>query len=91
MGCYKESHRIWHHTKPDGSYYPEDECPITGVLHDGKSGRGEDLFWRKDGTSFPVEFMRSPIKEDGEIIGAVVIFHDISEKKALEMKIASET
>lgn len=60
------------------------------MLHDGKSGRGEDLFWRKDGTSFPVEFMRSPIKEDGEIIGAVVIFHDISEKKALEMKIASE-
>lgn len=86
----KESHRVWHHTKPDGSFYPEEECPIVSVLREGKSSRGEDLFWRKDGTSFPVEVMRSPIMEDEKIIGAVVSFHDISETKALELKIASE-
>ncbi|MCX6051088.1 MAG: PAS domain S-box protein [Campylobacterales bacterium] len=86
----KDSHRMWHHTKPDGSNYPEDECLIARTLVEGKEFRGEDLFWHKDGTSFPVEFMRSPIIENGEITGAVVSFHDISEKKALAQKNKSE-
>lgn len=82
----KASHTLWHHTKPDGSFYPEEECPIIGVLKDGSKSRGEDLFWRKDGTSFPVEFIRSPVVEEGIITGAIVSFNDISEKKALEEK-----
>lgn len=86
----KESHQIWHHTKPDGSYYPESECPVNDVLQNGISGRGEDLFWKKDGSSFPVEFVRSPIIQDGEIIGAVISFHDISEKKRLHKKITKD-
>lgn len=86
----KESHRLWHHTKPDGSYYHKEECPIVRTLNNGEQARGEDLFWRKDGTSFPVEFVRSPIIEDGEITGAVVSFHDISEKKDLEKKVEQE-
>lgn len=86
----KDSHKLWHHTKPDGSYYPEEECPIIDVLRNGKSSRGEDLFWRKDGTSFPVEVLRAPIMEDGKITGVVVTFHDISEQKALEQKFKTE-
>ncbi len=82
----KDSHRLWHHTKPDGSYYPESECPINRVLHNGEEKRGEDLFWRSDGTSFPVEFVRSPIIEEGKITGAVVMFHDITKEKELELK-----
>lgn len=86
----KESHSIWHHTKPDGLHYPESECHILSVFHEGKSQREEDLFWRKDGTSFPVELVRSPIIEDGKITGVVVNFHDISEKKELEVKVKRE-
>ncbi len=86
----KESHKLWHHTKPDGSYYPEAECPIARVLSSGEKARGEDLFWRQDGTSFAVEFIRSPIIENGKITGAVVNFYDITEKKELESKIKNE-
>lgn len=86
----KSSHGMWHHTKPDGSYYPEEECPIVRTLSSGESARGEELFWRKGGTSFAVEFVRSPIVEDGKIIGAVVSFHDISEKKALAAQVKNE-
>jgi two-component system CheB/CheR fusion protein len=86
----KESHKLWHHTKPDGSYYPKEECPILNVLKDGTSERGEDLFWRKDGSSFPVEFLRSPLIEEDKIVGAVINFYDISEKKVLEQKVADE-
>lgn len=86
----KDSHKLWHHTKADGSHYPESECPIVEVLRDGKSGRGEDLFWKKNGTSFPVELVRSPIMEDGKIIGAVIGFHDITHRRALEKKVKHE-
>ncbi len=86
----KGSHETWHHTREDGSHYPEDECPIVRTLLSGESARGEELFWRQDGTSFAVEFVRSPIMEDGKITGAVISFHDISEKKALEMQVKNE-
>jgi two-component system CheB/CheR fusion protein len=86
----KSSHSMWHHTKPDGSYYPEEECPIVRTLSSGESARGEELFWRKNGSSFAVEFVRSPIVEDGKITGAVISFHDISDKKSLELRLKNE-
>lgn len=82
----KASHKLWHHTKPDGSYFSEDECAVTRTLKFGEESRGEDLFWRKDGTAFSVEVMRSPILENGKIVGAVMSFHDISEKKRMTKK-----
>jgi signal transduction histidine kinase len=44
----------------------------------------EDVFWRKDGSSFPVEFTAVPIHEDGAITGIVVTFHDITERRAID-------
>lgn len=79
----KDSHRICHHTKADGSYYPLEECPIVNTLQRGEVSRGADLFWRKDGTSFPVELVRSPIREEGVITGAVISFHDITKEEIL--------
>ncbi|MBU0720629.1 PAS domain S-box protein [bacterium] len=86
----KTSHAIWHHTKEDGSYYPEEECPINEVIKTGKESRGEDYFWNKEGRGFHVEYVRSPIMEDGQITGVVMFFHDISEKKELEKKVENE-
>ena len=84
----KDSHTLWHHTKPDGTPYPNEECTTKKLLSNGVSRREENLFWRKDGSSFDVELLQSPIIEEGEITGAVISFHDITEKKRLE-KIAS--
>jgi two-component system cell cycle sensor histidine kinase/response regulator CckA len=79
------SHQIWHHTKPDGSLYPEEECPIYAAYQDRIIHRGDDeFFWRKDGTSFPVEYVSTPILETGKIVGAVVVFRDITNRKHLE-------
>jgi PAS domain S-box-containing protein len=81
-------HSLVHHTKPDGSPYPREECPIHAALEDGTTrGRDDEVFWRKDGTSFPVEYMSSPIFEDGEIVGVVVTFRDITKRKALEQQL----
>ncbi len=81
----RNSHSTWHHTKIDGSPYPEEECLIYKTFRDGKFHcNRHEVFWRKDGTSFPVSYMSSPIREEGKTIGAVVTFRDITERKKAE-------
>jgi len=81
----KHSHSLWHHTKADGSPYPLEDCPIYATCKDGKVHHGTDeVFWRKDGISFPVEYASTPILEGGKISGAVVTFRDISDRKRME-------
>ena len=78
-------HELLHHTKPDGSPYPVAECPVTAAMRDGQVRHVfDELFWCKDGRSFPVEYVATPIREAGEIVGAVVVFSDVTERKQLE-------
>ena len=78
-------HPMIHHTRPDGSVYPPEDCPIYGALRDGTTGTVDDeVFWRKDGSSFPVEYTSTPLREDGRLAGAVVTFADITERKRSE-------
>ena len=82
----KSMHKILHHSKCDGSYYPREECPIYAAFKDGKVRRVEnEVFWRKDGTSFPVEYISTPMHDEkGKLIGAVVTFRDITQRKLSE-------
>ena len=91
LGCQVEelichnSHQIWHHSKKDGTPYPEEECPIYETLKDGSVKIVQDeVFWKKDGRSFPVEYTTTPIVEGDRIEGAVVTFRDIIERKRAE-------
>lgn len=84
----RHSHNIWHHTKMNGMPYPETECPIYTSFKGGSIHRSRDeVFWRKDGTSFPVSYISTPIEENGRLIGAVVAFTDITEYKRAEEEI----
>lgn len=84
----KPIHSYHHHTKSDGSHYPQVECPIFKTAQTGVEHKiGYELFWRKDGSSFPVEYSSTPIFQDGELVGAVVVFQDISERKLAEQKL----
>jgi PAS domain S-box-containing protein len=81
----RSHHSLVHHTRPDGSPYPEEACPVRTSFRDGQIYRVTDeVFWRKDGTSFPVEYISTPMVEDGEIIGAVLTFQDITERREYE-------
>ncbi len=81
-------HKMIHHTKADGEPYPIEECPIFASFKDGKVHReDEEVFWRKDGTSFPVEYISNPIVENGVIKGAVVTFKDITVRKNMELEL----
>ena len=81
----RNQHTTIHHTKKDGTPYPVKECPINAALRDGNSYHLDDeIFWRKDGSCFAVEYMTTPIIEQDKITGAVVTFRDISERKQAE-------
>jgi PAS domain S-box-containing protein len=78
-------HALIHHTRPDGSPYPIEKCPMYHSLTRGVIGsRDDEVLWRKDGTSFPVEYSSVPIRKNGSIAGTVVVFRDISERQEAE-------
>ena len=91
-------HQLTHHTRPDGTPYPESECPIQGSLRDLATVRvTNEVFWRKDGKPVPVEYVARPQIEtmehaDSQVegqrrsraVGVVVAFTDISERNALD-------
>jgi len=84
----RPSHSAWHHTKPDGSSYPREECNIYTAYRDGSVHRkSTEVFWRKDGTCFPVEYASTPIHENGRLEGAVVTFADITARKTAEERL----
>ena len=77
-----------HHSHEDGSPYPIEECPIYAAIHDGEVHHVEDeVFWRKDGSCFPVEYTSTPIYEDGKLAGAVAVFKDTSERKKAQAEL----
>ena len=89
-------HEVMHHSRPDGTPYPYQECLIATALQLGEGIHSdEEVFWRANGTSFPVEFWAYPIRKEGEVMGAVVTFLDITGRKRaqaalLEAKEAAE-
>ncbi len=75
-------HQMFHFAYPDGSPYPEEDCPIRVTLRGGKGARCEDdVFWHADGRALPVSYSTHPMSQDGRIVGAVVSFVDISERR----------
>ncbi len=81
----KRFHALFHHTRADGSPLPESECPIYQSFRLGKAVHSDDdVFWRKNSTSFPVEYQSRPVRRGAETIGAVITFTDITRRKEAE-------
>lgn len=81
----KKIHQYHHHSHADGRPYPADECQIYCTMFDGKHRevKGE-VFWRKDGSCFAVEYTSTPVYKDQQLIGAVAIFRDVSKQQQTE-------
>jgi len=79
IGC--QSHEIWHRCRKELVYDTEEDCPIHATCMQGDILHvNDEIFWRKDGTSFPVEYTSTPIKENGVCTGVVLVFKDITER-----------
>lgn len=81
----KNMHETEHHSHADGRPYPLEECPIyRGFLANQGVHRDDEVFWRKDGTSFPVEYWSHLMVGEDETLGAVITFVDITERRHAE-------
>ncbi len=84
----RNMHNLMHHSRPDGSPYPVAECRINQAFREGKGTHADDeAFWHADGTSFPAEYWSNPMFREGERIGTVVTFLDITERKRIEAEL----
>lgn len=78
-------HSKVHHTDFEGKSYPRSKCPIFVSMKQGRGVRIQgDIYWKKDGTSIPVEYSSFPIWDDGILRGVVVTFSDLTERRKLE-------
>lgn len=85
-------HDVVHHHRADGTAYPSCECPMFLTLRDGQPREVTDeVYWRKDGTAFPVEYSVSAIRRDDVTTGVVVVFRDITQRRAIEQALHDKT
>ena len=83
----RDLHGLTHHTLPNGMPYPHKACPIHLSLTDHMPRRGDDeIFWRKDGSSFPVDFVVTPMFEGRQVVGGVLCFRDTTEQMRLSRR-----
>ncbi|MCW8920031.1 MAG: PhnD/SsuA/transferrin family substrate-binding protein, partial [Sedimenticola sp.] len=82
----KNQHQLLHHTRADGTAHPADQCPVYATCKDQiPRFVNDDVFWKKDGSSFPVEYSSTPIKNSqSKTVGSVVVFRDISDRKRID-------
>ncbi|WP_082914790.1 PAS domain S-box protein [Paramagnetospirillum marisnigri] len=87
----KAMHPLVHHTYPDGREFPRAECSMYMTSRDGEARKVDsEVLWRKDGAAIPVEYATTPVIKDGKIVGSVITFRDISERKAAAEALVAE-
>ena len=84
----RNMHVLVHHTRPNGEPYPVKECRIYRAFREHEGTHVDDeVMFRSDGSSFPVEYWSYPVDRDGELVGCVVTFVDISERRRVEARL----
>ena len=79
----RNMHELTHHSHPDGRHYPVDDCPIFNAFREARPCRIDaEVFWRRDGSAFAVEYSSYPILDGAQVRGAVVTFVDITARRA---------
>jgi PAS domain S-box-containing protein len=84
----KNMHKTVHHTHADGRTYANDDCPIYQAFRDGIVHKVDnEVFWRKDGRALHVEYTSTPLRDRGRLIGAVIVFRDITQRRETDEKL----
>ncbi len=85
----KELHSLIHYAHEDGSPYPREDCPMHKSISGGTASHiDSEVLWRNDGTSFPVAYSSNPVHKDGSLVGSVITFSDITDRRRAEQALA---
>ena len=83
-----KSHELTHHSRANGTSYPVEDCPIQAVLAGETPIRvSDEVFWRADGSFFPVDYTAAPIRQDGQSVGVVLVFDDVTAQRTAEERL----
>jgi len=81
----KDMHALVHHHHHDGRPYHDQDCPIYAAFRDGAVHTvSDEVFWHRDGRPIPVEYTSTPIRDRGVVVGAVIVFRDVTQRKEAE-------
>jgi PAS domain S-box-containing protein len=84
----RHMHDLVHHTRPNGEHYPVEECRIYQAFRDHKGTHVDDeMMFKADGAPFPAEYWSYPVEREGELVGCVLTFVDITERRQVEEKL----
>lgn len=84
----RNMHYLIHHSHPDAQLMPVHDCRIFQAFREGQGVQVDDeVLWRRDGSSFPAEYASYPIRDNDQVVGAVVTFADISARKRIEREL----
>jgi PAS domain S-box-containing protein len=84
----QDVHQLIHHSNKDGTPYPEADCPMTATCKQGHARQiTDEVLWQKDGTCVFVEYASTPIQKGKRLVGAVVTFRDVTERRAADEKL----
>jgi PAS domain S-box-containing protein len=87
----RNMHELVHHTRPNGEPYPVEECRIYRAFREHEGTHVDDeVMFRKDGSSFPAEYWSYPVERDGKLVGCVLTFVDITERRRNEELLAEQ-
>ena len=86
----RDAHELVHHSRADRTPFPIEECRIKASLRGEVHHVTDEVFWRPNGTSFPVDYTSAPIREDGQIVGVVCVFSDITEQQRREAELREQ-
>jgi two-component system, sensor histidine kinase and response regulator len=82
-------HSLIHYSHADGSPYAQEDCPMYKSFSLGTTSHVDnEVLWRKDDTSFPISYSSNPIRKDGGVVGAVVTFRDVTDRRRAEEALA---
>jgi PAS domain S-box-containing protein len=87
----RKMHELVHHTRPNGDPYPMEECQIYRAFRLGEGVHiSNEVMWRQDGSSFPAEYWSSPMEKNGDPVGSVLTFTDITERRRAQTRLRQE-
>ncbi|MBU0961031.1 MAG: PAS domain-containing protein, partial [Proteobacteria bacterium] len=81
-------HSMVHHSHQDGTDFPVQDCPILKAYKEGQDySESDDIFWKKSGQNFSVEYTSTPLLDENKVTGAVVVFKDIGKTRKLKKQL----
>ncbi|HCG00680.1 MAG TPA: hypothetical protein DEV93_09070 [Chloroflexi bacterium] len=86
----KNTHEVFHFQTANGERVAEEDCALLAVLSSGAAFHSEkEVFTRRDGSIFPIACTSSALVSKERILGAVVAFWDITQRKEEEAQLLS--